>query len=143
MLALYFFIALGLAFFITPAIIKIYTKHKWLDDPEQNKHAKVTHKNAVPRGGGLVIFGAVALAAIALLPFDKHLLAIILGAVVLTIVGTLDDIYDLNPKVRLLTGILAALIVVGGGIGIAYVTNPFGGGVITLDQPRLAFEFFG
>ena len=61
----------------------------------------------------------------------------------MTVVGTLDDIYDINPKVRILTGLLAALIVVGGGIGIAYVTNPFGPGVIHLDQPRLIFDFFG
>lgn len=143
MLAVYFFIAFGLAFFLTPVVIKIFTKHKWLDDPEQNKHAKVTHFKAVPRGGGLVIFGAVLLSAILLLPVDKHLIAILLGATVLTIVGTLDDIFDLNPKVRLFTGLLAGLIVVLGGIGIAYVTNPFGPGVIHLDQPRLVFEFFG
>jgi len=143
MLASFFLIAFALAFFLTPVVIRIYTKNKWLDDPDQNKHAKVTHHKAVPRGGGVVIFGAVLLSAILLLPVDKYLVVIMLGAFVLTVVGTLDDIYDINPKVRILTGLLAALIVVGGGIGIAYVTNPFGPGVIHLDQPRLIFDFFG
>jgi len=40
-------------------------------------------------------------------------------------VGILDDIFDIHPVIRLITGFLAALIVVGSGIGIAYVTNPF------------------
>lgn len=143
MLAFFFFIAFGLAFLITPVVIKIYTKHKWLDDPGLNKHAKVTHRLAVPRGGGLVIFGAVFLAVIMLLPVDKHLLGIMLGAFLLTVVGTLDDIYDLNPKIRILTGLIAALVVVGSGIGIAYVTNPFGPGVIHLSHPQIVLNFLG
>jgi len=143
MLAAFFLISFLLAFAITPVVIRLYTKNKWLDDPEQNKHAKVTHSQPVPRGGGLVIYGAVVLSAVMLLPFDKHLIGILLGATLLTVVGTLDDIYDLNPKIRLATGLLAALIVVGSGIGIAYVTNPFGPGVIHLDQPRITFDFFG
>jgi len=143
MLAVYFFISFGLAFFLTPVVIKIFTRRGWLDDPEQNKHAKVTHRDAVPRGGGLVIFGAVMLSALLLLQLDKHLVAILLGSIVLTVVGTLDDIFDLNPKIRLVTGLIAALIVVLSGIGIAYVTNPFGPGVINLDQPRLMVHFLG
>lgn len=143
MLAFFFFFSLALAFFITPVIIKIYFKHGWIDDPKTNKHAKVTHKNAVPRGGGLVIFGAVFLASISLLQLDKHLLAILAGAGLLAIVGTVDDIFDIDPKIRIVTGLVASLIVVGSGIGIAYVTNPFGPGVIHFDQPRLVFEFLG
>lgn len=143
MLVPLFFFAFSLALFITPAIIKIYRKHGWLDDPKTNKHAKVTHNNAVPRGGGLVIFGAVFLCAIIFLQLDRNVLAILCGAFILTVVGTLDDIFDINPKIRILTGLLAALVVVGSGIGIAYVTNPFGPGVIHFDQPQLAFELFG
>jgi UDP-GlcNAc:undecaprenyl-phosphate GlcNAc-1-phosphate transferase len=67
-----------------------------------------------------------------------------IGAALLTLVGTLDDIFDLHPVIRLGTGLLAALIVVGSGIGIAYVTNPFAdSGVIHLDQPQLAVSLFG
>ncbi|MBW7955646.1 undecaprenyl/decaprenyl-phosphate alpha-N-acetylglucosaminyl 1-phosphate transferase [Patescibacteria group bacterium] len=143
MLALLFIIAFTLAFFITPTVIRIYLKHNWVDDPKTNKHAKVTHKNAVPRGGGLVIFGAVFLAALLFLQIDKHLIGILLGAFILTVVGTLDDIYDLNPKIRIFTGLAAALAVVGSGIGIAYVTNPFGPGVIHFDQPQLIFNLLG
>jgi UDP-GlcNAc:undecaprenyl-phosphate GlcNAc-1-phosphate transferase len=69
----------------------------------------------------------------------------LLGAFILTIIGVLDDIFDLSPYVRILTTILAALVVVAAGIGIAYFTNPFGppGSIIHIDQPQIAFYLFG
>jgi len=138
-----FALSFFLAVFISPLVIYFYRRNSWLDDPRTNHHAKKTHQEAVPRGGGVVIFLASFLAGAMLLDFDKYLLAIFLGAALLTVVGLLDDILDLNPYFRLLTGLLAALLVVGAGIGIAYVSNPLGTGVIHLDQPRIYFELFG
>jgi UDP-GlcNAc:undecaprenyl-phosphate GlcNAc-1-phosphate transferase len=128
---------------ITPLVINFYKKHNWLDDPEKNSHAKVTHSTSVPRGGGLVIFFTVLLTAIFFLNFDRYLIAIFVGAFILSAVGVIDDIYNISPYWRLLSGLLATLIVVGSGIGIAYVSNPLGSGVIHLDQPQLQFFLFG
>lgn len=138
-----FALSFFLAVFISPLVIYFYRQNAWLDDPKTNRHAKKTHQEAVPRGGGVVVFLATFLTAAMLLSFDKYLLAIFLGAALLTIVGLLDDVLDLSPYFRLLTGLLAAFIVVGAGIGIAYVSNPLGAGVIHLDQPRLYFEVLG
>jgi len=135
-----FLITFALAFLITPAVIKLYTWRGWLDDPKHNLHAKVTHRHALPRGGGLVIFIAILAATLLFVDLSKYIWAILAGAVVLAVVGFLDDVLDLDPKLRVITGLLAALIVVGSGIGIAYVTNPFGSGVIHLDQPQLSFS---
>jgi len=132
-----------LAFLITPVVIKLYRQKKWLDDPTQNTHAKKTHQKAVPRGGGLVIFLSVLIGALFFLNFDKYLIGILLGALVLTVVGFIDDLYDIHPLWRLGAGIIAGLFVVGSGIGIAYLSNPFGEGVIHLNQPQLAFYLFG
>jgi UDP-GlcNAc:undecaprenyl-phosphate/decaprenyl-phosphate GlcNAc-1-phosphate transferase len=137
-----FILAAVTAFLLSPVVIKIYRQHKWLDDPTAG-HAKKTHTKSVPRGGGIIIFLAVVLAAMMLLHFDKFLIGILGGGLVLTIVGTLDDIYDIHPFWRLGAGVLAALIVVGSGVGIPYFTNPFGAGVIALNQPQLAFYLFG
>jgi UDP-GlcNAc:undecaprenyl-phosphate/decaprenyl-phosphate GlcNAc-1-phosphate transferase len=128
---------------LSPLIIKLYKKHHWVDDPKTNRHSKNTHIDAVPRGGGLVIFMAVLLAAIFFLNFDRYLIAIFIGALILTIIGVIDDIFDISPYWRLATGLLATLVVVGSGIGIAYVSNPFGPGVIHLDQPQLHFFLLG
>ncbi|NCN82546.1 MAG: undecaprenyl/decaprenyl-phosphate alpha-N-acetylglucosaminyl 1-phosphate transferase [Candidatus Pacebacteria bacterium] len=138
-----FFLSFLLAFLITPMVIKLYKKHGWLDDPKKQVHAKKTHKIAVPRGGGIVVFFAILVCSLLFLQFDQYLLAILAGAGILAIVGFLDDIYDLHPFPRLLANGFAALLVVGSGIGIAYVSNPFGPGVIHLDQPQISFAFFG
>lgn len=140
---MYFLITVLLAAVITPGIIWLYRSQKWVDDPQKQRHVKTTHSRPVPRGGGLVIFLAILIAASFFLHFDKYLIGIMLGALVLTITGWLDDIYNLHPMIRLLTGTLAGVIVVSSGIGIAYVTNPLGPGVIHLNQPQLVFELFG
>lgn len=129
-----FLTALIAAYLVTPLVIWLYKQHNWLDNPNQHKHVKVVHTQPVPRGGGLVIFSTVLLLSAWWLQFDSYLITIMLGAVILTIVGWLDDIYDIHPLIRLGSGLLAALLVVSSGIGIDYVTNPFGSGVIHLDS---------
>ena len=116
-------------------VIKLAKKWGLVDDPKKHKHPKVIHTYPVPRGGGLAIFLAVLFAASIYLPFDKHLRGIILGAFILTILGLLDDKYnaqgrDISPYLRFFIIILAAGIIVAGGISIRFITNPFGEGVL-------------
>jgi UDP-GlcNAc:undecaprenyl-phosphate GlcNAc-1-phosphate transferase len=138
-----FFVAFLLAAVIAPGVIWLYRRYGWLDDPGINLHRKVTHRQAVPRGGGLVIGCAVIGASLLFLHLDKYLLAVLLGTALLTIIGWLDDLYDIHPLIRLGAGFGAALIVVAAGIGIAYVTNPFGSGVIHLNEPQIPVFLFG
>ncbi len=132
-----------IAVLLTPAVIGLYKKYKWLDDPAKDSHAKKTHSTPVPRGGGLVIFSAILIVSAFFLNFDQYLVHILVAAGLLTVVGFLDDIYDLSPVLRLGTGLLASIIVVSSGIGIAYVSNPFGTGVIHLNQWQVPIEFLG
>lgn len=144
MLLLAFLTSTIIAALAAPLIIRLYKKNNWLDDPEQNKHAKKIHSTPIPRGGGLIVFLAIILTSIFFLEFDRYLIAIMIGATILMIVGVLDDIFDIHPLIRLGTGLLAALIVVGSGIGIAYVSNPFSeSGILHLDQPQLNIQLFG
>jgi len=59
------------------------------------------------------------------------------------VVGLFDDRHDVNPYLRLTTNAIAALIMVGAGAGIPYITNPLTGGIIHLDTLRVTFSFFG
>lgn len=117
----------------TPLVISYFKKKKWLDDPSKHKHPKVVHKKAVPRGGGIGVFVAIALTTLFLLPLDKHLISILLAAFLATAVGVRDDIKEVSPYFRLATNLLVALIIILGGIGIDYITNPFDT-VFHLDQ---------
>jgi len=122
---------------------KIYLTHNWIDNPHNKTHAKVVHTYPVPRGGGLVVFGSILVGVTFLIGFDKHIIGIMAGGLILTITGFLDDLLDIHPYYRLAAGVAAAACVVGSGIGIAYVTNPFGSGVIRLDQPQILLYFLG
>jgi len=128
---------------ITPLVILFYKKMKWLDDPKKNKHVKVVHKYPVPRGGGIVIFLTILIVSLKYLPVDKHLIGIMLGALILMIVGVIDDVKNLSPYWRLGLGFLAAGIVVGAGIGVPYISNPLGAGVINLSQPQIQIFLLG
>lgn len=136
------FVATVLSFLITPVVIKLAKKLGILDDPSKNKHPKVIHTHPIPRSGGVGIFFAILFATIIFLPLDKHLKGIILGAVVILVMGILDDKYNLNPYLRLALGGLAALIPIASGVGIAYIANPFGG-ILDLSHPQFTFMFFG
>lgn len=130
-----------IAFLITPISIKIAWKFHLIDDPKRRKHPAHLHKKTTPRGGGIPTFSAIFFSSILFLPLDYHLKSILLGAAILVIVGLLDDKYDINPYVRLVACSLSALIVVFSGIGIDFITNPFGG-VIDLNQLKIQLSVF-
>jgi len=128
------------AYFVTPIVIKYARKLKIIDDPKRNNHPKVIHTVPTPRGGGIPIFVALVVASLFFIPVDKHLISILLGALIIFVMGYLDDVYDLNPYVRLVGGAIAAIIPISAGIGISFLTNPLGG-IIDLSNPLLADSF--
>ncbi|MEK7061290.1 MAG: MraY family glycosyltransferase [Patescibacteria group bacterium] len=135
-------LAFVIVFLVTPFVIKLAKKFKVIDDPKLNRHIKVVHQYPVPRLGGLATFLGVLLPSLIFLPPDKHLLGILIGAALITLVGILDDKYNLNPYLRLLLGFLAALFPVACGIGISFVSNP-AGGIIDLSSPQIVFNLLG
>lgn len=128
---------------VSPMVIRVYRKRGWVDDPKDKVHPKVVHTYPVPRGGGIVIMAALGVGAVKFLGLDKHILGILLGALVIAGVGWWDDVKDVNPYIRLLAGFLAAGCVVASGIGIAFITNPFGPGVLLLNEPQIPIYLFG
>ncbi len=131
------------SFFSTEAVRKFFNKKGWVENrkEKQKKTGNVTASRSVPRGGGIAIFLAI-LTVVFFVPLDKHLIGILLGGFIALVIGVWDDILDISPLPRLLTNFLAAGVVVASGIGIAALSNPFGG-VIDLSHPQIAFEALG
>lgn len=130
-------------FLITPLVIKVARKFNLVDNPKVRFHPAHTHKGIIPRAGGLAIIFGIILSILIFIPLSKLMIGIILGGVILVIVGLADDKKDVSPYIRLTTNALAALIVVGAGAGIPFITNPLTGGILHLDTLRLSFDFFG
>lgn len=74
--------------------------------------------------------------------FDKRLLGALFGALVLFIIGILDDIKGLSPWQKLLAHFFAAMIVVSYGLSISYIRLP-GNHVLQLDSVIKYFSIFG
>ncbi len=129
-----------ISYLTTPVVIKFAKKLKIMDDPKKNTHPKVIHTTSTPRGGGIPVFLAIFIASLIFIPIDKHLISILAGAFIIFVMGFLDDKYNLSPYLRLGLGFMAALIPIASGIGISFLTNPFGG-VIDLSNPILSDIF--
>ncbi|MBI3379496.1 undecaprenyl/decaprenyl-phosphate alpha-N-acetylglucosaminyl 1-phosphate transferase [Candidatus Gottesmanbacteria bacterium] len=127
---------------ITPGIISIALKFKLVDDPKTRPHPAHTHKSVIPRAGGLPIFFGIFFPFLFLFPIPKEIVGIFLGSVILVLVGLWDDRKDRSPYLRFLTNCLSAIIAIGFGVGIPYITNPFGG-IIHLDLWRIPFNLWG
>lgn len=135
-----FFISSFISYFMTPLVIKFAKKLKILDDPRKNKQKTVIHAVPTPRGGGVPIFVAILITSLLFIPIDKHLVSILLGASIIFVMGYLDDRYNLNPYLRLGLSFLAVFIPISSGIGITFLTNPFGG-IIDLSNPFFSDVF--
>lgn len=137
-----FLLSLILALLLTPLTIFIFKKMGWLVDPKKSPHPAHIHKTPVPKGGGLPMLLAIFITTGLLLKFDTHLWMIALAAMLTVGIGLWDDVKSISPYIRLGANILAAVIIVASGIGIAFVSSPWGG-VIDLTWPKIVFEWLG
>jgi len=116
-----------------PLTIIFAKKFKLLDNPKLRPHPAHTQMRTVPRAGGLACFIGIVFAIFIFIPLEKQTLGILIGLLVLLLVGLADDKYqNLSPYFRLFSQFIAAFIVVASGVGIKFITNPFGG-IINLD----------
>lgn len=139
-------ITFGLAFSVCAActyLVRAFSrKHGVVDEP---KLPRKKHGRPVALMGGVAI--AFSIAAIALFLYvtgwlpgeyirSKYLVGIAAAVGILALGGALDDRYDLKPSRQILFPVAAAFAIIASGIGVTYVTNPFGG-LFHLDEIRV------
>jgi len=141
-----FFFPLVFAFFLsflfTYPTIFWAKKLNLVTDKKKRKHPAHTHKGKIPRGGGIPIFFSFLISSIFFLPINKIILGIIISSFFLLLIGILDDYFDISAYFRFFANLLIAATVVSFGLGIPYISNPFGG-VFQLDQWKVNFNLFG
>ncbi len=118
------FLTTLISLIITPIVIKYAKKLNATDKPNYRK----VHKDPIPTLGGLAIFMSFLIGLVILQPVSEYHLAIVIGGFIMIILGFFDDLFDLSPKVKFLTQILAAsLVVFWGGLQVEFINLPFGG----------------
>ena len=126
-------LAMGLAALIayiaTPFVKELAVKIGAVDVPKDDRRM---HKVPIPRMGGMAIVIAFLLCALLFVKLDAQMRGVLLGAVIILVVGVLDDCLTLRAMPKFLAQIVSALIVYASGCEIRYVSNPFSAGLIDL-----------
>jgi UDP-GlcNAc:undecaprenyl-phosphate GlcNAc-1-phosphate transferase len=125
--ALYAFLAAAaVTALLTPLTMRFARAVGAIDEPRE----RGLSERPTPLLGGLAIFAGLLVAALVWLPAgyrgDNQLWhGVLLAAAVITLVGALDDRFDLPPAVKLAGQVLAAVIVVHYGVAVKVITLPF------------------
>jgi len=121
-----FLTAFLIALLLTPLTMRLALEYGAYRHPKEEGGRHV-HKKIVPRLGGVPIFIAFFVVMLLNLQIDKHLAGMMAGAFLLLLLGGIDDVRKIPAWLKLLGQLLAAGIIVGFGVGIAFITNPLGG----------------
>ena len=117
-----FILALAISFACTPAVRMLAIKIKAVDVPKDNRRM---HKVPIPRMGGLAIFAGFLVSVLFFVPLGTEFRSILIGALILVVLGIIDDIMALKPKTKFAGQIIAALIPALSGVSIHGIVNPF------------------
>lgn len=113
--------AMAVSFMITPLVKSFAYKVGAIDVPKDNRRM---HKKPIPRLGGLAIFIGFMVSILIFVNITTDMKNILLGAVIIVVLGVVDDIMDLPAKLKFVVQILAALIPTLGGVRIQALSNP-------------------
>ncbi len=120
-----FVVALALTTAVTPLVARLARRVGALDPVQERGLAT----EPTPLLGGLAILAGVLVAGAIFLPTSPEMRAILGAAGLITLVGLLDDVYDISPPLKLLGQVAAALICVLSGVVVDDFTFPFVGRV--------------
>ena len=113
--------ALVISFLTTPLVKTFATRVGAIDVPNDERRV---HDHPIPRLGGLAIFIAFLLSVVLFADITSQVQGILLGAVVVVVIGVIDDIVPLSAGLKFIVQIAAALIAVFHGVRIEIVSNP-------------------
>ncbi len=137
-----FLVAAFLSYLFTIPTISFAKRSGLITDKKTRRHPAHTHTGIIPRAGGIPIFFSFFLTVILFLPFSKIIVGILISSFILVLLGVFDDYYDVSPYLRFFFYLSISIIVIAFGLGIPYISNPFGG-IIWLDTWKITLDLFG
>lgn len=102
---------------ITPLVKALARKVGAMDVPKDERRM---HKVPIPRMGGMAIFLGFLVSFLIFGKINREIQGILLGAVIIVILGVLDDILTLRAMPKFIVQILAAILVVAHGCRIEH-----------------------
>jgi len=120
-LVLCFSMAFAVSLASTPFVKMLAYKIGAVDVPSDERRA---HDHPIPRLGGLAIFYGFLISILCFSMVERELKGILIGALIIVALGIVDDVKQLGSKIKFLTQIVVAVIVVMHGVAIRYVSVP-------------------
>jgi UDP-GlcNAc:undecaprenyl-phosphate GlcNAc-1-phosphate transferase len=135
-----------IAFFATPPIHRFVMSRRILDHPNPRR----VHKEPLPRGGGVAVVVAFVVVGGGMLLFGDvlgnrltrfqsiqpgHLVGLFAGAILATVLGAIDDRFDLRARWQLLSQLGLAGVAALAGITVTFISDPFGPNNIQFSAP--------
>ena len=118
-------LAAGVAFIVayvtTPPVKRFAERIGAIDVPKDGRRV---HDHPIPRMGGLAIFMGFVLSVLLFVNMSLPVLGMLLGAVIIAVMGAVDDIVSLKPLVKLAGQVLAALAAIRCGLVFDTISNP-------------------
>lgn len=114
-------VALVVSFMMTPVVKTFAYKVGAIDVPKDNRRM---HKTPIPRLGGLAIFIGFMVSILLFAHITSEMKSILLGAVIIVVLGVVDDIMALPAMLKFVVQIGAALIPATNGVQILAFSNP-------------------
>ncbi|HEL1062287.1 TPA: undecaprenyl/decaprenyl-phosphate alpha-N-acetylglucosaminyl 1-phosphate transferase [Streptococcus equi subsp. zooepidemicus] len=136
--------ALLMSLLLTPIVRFLSIRVGVVDTP----NARRINKVPMPTSGGLAIFTSFVITSLVLMPlasngayiggqtYFQYILPVVLGGLVVTVTGFIDDVYELSPKLKMLGIVIGAIIV------WAFTDFKFDSFKIPFGGPLLAFDPF-
>jgi len=122
-----FLVALSISWWLTPEIRARALKLGLVDKPDEDRRI---HKVAVPRLGGVVIYISLIITFTLMIaitgrfPREGGLAGIAIGGTLIFVLGLLDDLESLTPKVKLIVQILAGCAAYSCGVRMKLLPMP-------------------
>ena len=113
--------AFVISFAATPVVRSFAKQVGAVDIPDNKRHI---HTHPIPRMGGLAIFLGFLLSVLLFANITPQVRGILLGAILIVVVGAIDDVLNLNAWLKFCVQIVAAVIAVLSGVIINVVSNP-------------------
>lgn len=114
-------IAFVVSFLMTPPVKSFAQKVGAMDVPKDERRV---HNHPIPRMGGLAIFLGFVMSMLLFVDVSTQVMGMLLGAVIIVVMGAVDDIVSLNPWVKLAGQIAAAAVAIRCGVVFDAITNP-------------------
>ena len=99
-------VAFLVCFLMTPPVKRFAELIGAVDQPSERRINKVP----IPRMGGLAIFLGFVLTVLLFVPLTTQVTGILLGAVIIAVMGAVDDIVSLNLLKLLISSLLVLMI---------------------------------